>query len=223
MRVLGLDSAGTACSAGLWWDGELVSHTFARMHEGQAGSLMPMIASVMGKTRVQLLDIVAVTVGPGSFTGIRIGLAAARGIALAAGIKVGGITTLEAVAHAAGDMADEILLVALESKRAELFVQCFDCARAPINAPSSILPEILATRLPAGGICVAGDGRARVLEACMRAGRALRDLGGPDQPDAATVARLAADRMANGLPFLPPVPLYLRAPDVSGPKGRAPQ
>ncbi len=223
VKILGLDSAGTACSAGLWWDGALVSHAFAHMREGQAASLMPMIASVMHGANLQALDIVAVTVGPGSFTGIRIGLAAARGIALAAGIKVVGVTTLEAVAHAVDELVDQSLLVALESKRAELFVQCFDHRRAPITAPASIRPDALAQSLPEGRFTVVGDGRARAREACARVGRVLHALDGPDQPDGATVARLAADRLACGQPMLPPLPVYLRAPDVTLPGGRVPQ
>ncbi|MFO0997978.1 MAG: tRNA (adenosine(37)-N6)-threonylcarbamoyltransferase complex dimerization subunit type 1 TsaB [Alphaproteobacteria bacterium] len=215
--MLGLDSAGTACSAGLWWDDRLISQSFERMSEGQAESLIPMIASVMGTVSLRELDAVAVTVGPGSFTGIRIGLAAARGIALAAGIEVVGATTLEAVAHGVDVATDEILLVALESKRAELFVQCFDSGRTPITEPSSILPDALALNLPAGRLRAAGDGRGRAVAACGQAGRAIEVLCGPDQPQGATVARLAADRLGRGQPLLPAVPIYLRAPDVRAP------
>lgn len=223
MRVLGVDSAGTACSAALWWDGRLVAQSYRRMDEGQAASLIPMIAAVMESACARSLDAVAVTVGPGSFTGIRIGLAAALGIALAAAIKVVGLTTLEAVAHAADAATDECLLVALESKRAELFVQCFDSARSAITEPASVHPAALLQYLPDGSVCAAGDGRMRAVEACRQAGRVIRALNGPDQPHAATVARLAAVRMEQGQPLLPPVPFYLRAPDVRPPQSRSPR
>jgi tRNA threonylcarbamoyladenosine biosynthesis protein TsaB len=193
------------------------------MREGQAASLMPMISSVMRGTHFQSLDIVAVTVGPGSFTGIRIGLAAARGIALAAQIEVVGLTTLEAVAHGVDALVHQAVLVALESKRTELFVQCFDQRRAPTTAPASIHPDSLAQSLPEGCITVVGDGRARAREACARVGRILHSLDGADQPDGAIVARLAADRLARGQPMLPALPFYLRAPDVTVPGGRVPQ
>jgi tRNA threonylcarbamoyladenosine biosynthesis protein TsaB len=100
MRVLGLDSALTACSAALWQDGEILARRMEVMPRGQSEALMPMAVAVMGEADLAFeeLDRLGVTVGPGSFTGLRIGLAAARGMAVALRLPLVGVTTLEAVA-----------------------------------------------------------------------------------------------------------------------------
>jgi tRNA threonylcarbamoyladenosine biosynthesis protein TsaB len=103
MNLLAFDSAQAACSAAVRRDSTLAARRFARMERGHAEALMPMIVAVLADAGIGFpaLDAVAVTVGPGSYTGIRVGLAAAKGIALARGIPLIGVTTLEAVARAA--------------------------------------------------------------------------------------------------------------------------
>ena len=102
MIVLAIDTACSACSAALARDGVVVAARSEAMARGHAEALMPMVQAVMAEARIAWadLELVAVTNGPGSFTGLRTGLAAARGIALAQGIPVAGVTTLEAVAAA---------------------------------------------------------------------------------------------------------------------------
>ncbi|HEX7968463.1 MAG TPA: tRNA (adenosine(37)-N6)-threonylcarbamoyltransferase complex dimerization subunit type 1 TsaB, partial [Stellaceae bacterium] len=94
MSVLAFDSAGNGCSAAVLRDGQIAAHRFALMERGQAEALMPMIAAVLEEAAmpVEALDLIAVTVGPGAFTGLRIGLAAAQGLALASGVPALGIT-----------------------------------------------------------------------------------------------------------------------------------
>src|SRR3984957_2129291 len=93
MLILSLDSAGSGCSACIWRDGQVVAAAAESMQRGQDRRLMPLILEVMKKanTEFEALDRITVTRGPGSFTGLRIGLAAARGIGLAAGKPVIGI------------------------------------------------------------------------------------------------------------------------------------
>jgi tRNA threonylcarbamoyl adenosine modification protein YeaZ len=102
VSVLGLDATGSACSAALLRDDRALAHRFAAMERGQAEALVPMIASVLAEAAlpVAALDLIAVTVGPGAFTGVRIGLAAARGLALASGVPALGVTSFAAVAAA---------------------------------------------------------------------------------------------------------------------------
>jgi len=116
------------------------------------------------------LDAIAVTVGPGAFTGLRIGLAAARGMALAAGLPLVGVTTLEAVAHGVPRaQTGSNLLVALDSKRDDLYVQPFDTALAPLAPPAALLPAAigaaLARAVPPGRLGVVGDAADRALAA----------------------------------------------------------
>src|SRR5215470_1069032 len=93
--ILAFDCSGAACSAALWRRGALAAHRYRTMTRGHAEALMPMLAETVAQAgeTFHALTAVAVTVGPGAFTGIRIGLAAARGIGLAATIPVVGVTT----------------------------------------------------------------------------------------------------------------------------------
>ncbi len=227
MRILALDSACAAVSVVLWRDGGVAARRFKAMARGQDAALMPMVVSVLRDAGATFdrLDLVAVTVGPGSFTGLRTGLAAARGIALACGIPVLGVTTLEAVAYAAAVEAaslgapDAKLLVALETRRAEIYLQCFTPGLAPLTAPCAVLPENAAGALPAGKLFAAGDGTERLRDALAAAGKDVQFAAGPGLPDAATVAAMAADRWAAGdgadaARRGPPAPVYLHPPQA---------
>ena len=132
------------------------------MERGHAEALMPMIVAVLADAGIGFpaLGAVAVTIGPGSYTGIRVGLAAAKGIALARGIPLIGVTTLEAVARAARDQRPGApVLVVLETKRADLYVQGFAADLAPLAPPLAIAPD--AVRVPHGAL-IAGDGAPRI-------------------------------------------------------------
>lgn len=219
LTILALDAATASCSAALLSEGRIAARRFAPMATGHAQVLVPFVDAVMAESGISFtaLDHVAVTVGPGAFTGLRVGLAAARGIALAAGKPIGGVTTLEAVAHATASVArkDAILLVAIESKRPELFVQSFAADLSPLDAPASVMPEDLPRHVPAGAVVVAGDAAGRAAEALAAGGRDTKTLADATHPDASHVALVAADRLGAGTGLLPPRPLYLRAPDVT--------
>ena len=107
MKLLAFDTATTGCSAALFLGGRLAAHQAAAMARGQSEALMPMIAEVLAEGGCSYgdLDALAVTVGPGAFTGLRIGLSAARGLALALAVPCAGVTTLEAVARAVPETA----------------------------------------------------------------------------------------------------------------------
>ncbi len=215
-RVLAIDAALAACSAAVLVDGGVVAHRLEAMARGHAERLLPMVRETMAKAGLgfDALDLIAVTVGPGHFTGLRVGLAAAQGLALAVGRPLAGVTTLEAIAAAAPAGATP-LVVALESKRADLYLQVFVGGR-PFGVPAALTPEAFAaTKLPPGALALAGDGAARLEPVLAAAGRTIRRVG-PDAPDAATVARLAAGRHGTSA-ALAAAPLYLRPPDVTLP------
>lgn len=213
MKVLGFDCAGGACSAAVLVADGIVSRRFAVMERGQAEALLPMIAAVLGQARLKPgdLDLIAVTTGPGSFTGLRVALATARGLGLATGVPVAGVTCFDAVAAAVDPATLEAatLVVALESRRAELFLQCF----APtLREPALVAADDWAGFLPKGKLLLAGDGAPRL--AAGMANPAHRLVPGPGLSDAADVARIAARRWRVG-ECPPPRALYLRAPDTT--------
>ena len=217
MRVLALDAAAAAISAALLEDGRILAHRFEAMERGHAERLMPMVVAVMTGIPWSSLDAVAVSVGPGSFTGIRVGLAAARGIGLALRIPVVGVTTFEAVARAAPPPAPgRRPLVVIESKRRELYVQLLDERRRPLAEPEALAPEDIARYVGPGPILVVGDGAARVAAALSSAGLDASLASAPALPDAVRVAEAAFERLrVEGPPAHPARPLYLRSPDVT--------
>jgi tRNA threonylcarbamoyladenosine biosynthesis protein TsaB len=219
MNLLAIDCATSACSAALWLDGESGPARRAIMQRGHAEKLMPMVSEIMAEAALDFTDLqaIAVTTGPGAFTGIRIGLSAARGFALAAGLPVIGVTTLEAVA-AAQDHRDSMLLVALDSKRDDIYVQLFGADGVAQGEPRSLPPAGMDAILPAGqSVALVGDMADVVMRAQPPRVPPLLRLAGPDLPDATVIAGIAAGRFARQPPAPdapPPAPLYLRPPDA---------
>lgn len=223
MLVLALDAAMSACSAALWSNSRTLARIVRPMERGHAEALMPMVERVMaegGRTYAEL-DLVAATVGPGAFTGIRIGLAAARGIALAAQKPCAGVTTLEVLAAAAQVAHKGAVLAAVESRRTDVFVQAFDGSGVPLGEAAALPPEGLAEFVRAHslapGFVLAGDGAARAAAALARAGLEAAICESASVPDPVLVAAIAAARHGQAS-ALAPKPFYLRAPDVTFPK-----
>src|SRR5215467_14467861 len=164
--VLAFDVAGlgfsVAVAAG---DSVLCAERIATLH-GQAEALLPMVDAAMRSAGLpaSALDLIATTIGPGSFTGIRVGLAAARGIALASGARLTGMTGFEAV-FAALPALDGFLLVALESRREDLYIQLFDRTCGPLGdaiaAMPEILPDVIGKTVGGAPLLVAGDAAPR--------------------------------------------------------------
>ncbi|MBR9972963.1 tRNA (adenosine(37)-N6)-threonylcarbamoyltransferase complex dimerization subunit type 1 TsaB [Magnetospirillum sulfuroxidans] len=214
MLILALDSAGSACSSALWRDGVVVARRFAAMARGQSEALIPMVQAVMDEAGCAFgqVDLLAVSVGPGAFTGIRIGLSAARALALAAAKPLAGIATTEAIAAAipAGERQDHTVMVVVDSRRAELWVQVFSADLVALGPIQALLPEQAALAVSASGpVILAGDGAAQV--AHLLPGARLASTDG--FVDAVQVAQLAAARWPAGV--LAPEPLYLRPADVT--------
>ncbi|ARJ66353.1 tRNA N6-adenosine(37)-N6-threonylcarbamoyltransferase complex dimerization subunit TsaB [Magnetospirillum sp. ME-1] len=220
MIILAMDSSTSACSAALWSEGRVLAGRLSPMARGQSEALMPMVAGVMAEAGLSFADLglLAVTVGPGAFTGLRIGLAAARGLALASGLPLAGVATPAAVA--AGISGEERrgrnLLVVLESRRDEKWMQLFDSELNPLSDIRA-LPPSQAGELAAGPVLVAGDA-APLVQPHLPQGVVATAAG---YPDAGVVAALAAHQWAQGR-SLPPEPLYLRDADVTLPGQSAP-
>jgi tRNA threonylcarbamoyladenosine biosynthesis protein TsaB len=226
--LLAIDTAGSACSAALARGGSVVAAESRQMRHGHGEALLPMIDRVTAAAGLPpaRLDAVAAATGPGGFTGIRVGLAAAHGIALATGARLIGIASFVAVASLMGEAGGGACLVALDSRREDLYVQLF--ARSdgqPLAEPAAVLPAaladyLLAAKLPPNTpLLIAGD-------AAAAAAAALEAWNGvtvaPDSaPDALGVAVAALRVVREGAVIAPARPLYLRPPDVTLPR-RAP-
>ena len=213
MRILAFDTSLSACSAAVWQDGKILSHRFEVMERGQSEALLPMIEAVMleAKMDFKTLDLIGTTVGPGAFTGLRIGLAAARAISLGSKVPVAGISTLEALGYAipVADRAGRDIVAVVDSKREDVFVQRFDAALNALGPIETLSPDMVFADLSHPVIAV-GNGLSKV-GACPS--HVVLAQASPF-PDASLVAALVADRHLRGA-TLPPGPLYLRAADTT--------
>jgi tRNA threonylcarbamoyladenosine biosynthesis protein TsaB len=216
--ALALDAAGLACSVAVAVR-DVIAYT-ERVEEphGQTERLLPMADRALSRAGLSpaVLDLVAVTVGPGSFTGIRVGLAAARGIALATGARLIGVTSFDAVA-ATHAKRGRFLLVALESRRESLFVQFFGPHCDPIGEPAAIVPAELgdAVNATAGStpLLIAGDAARRV--AVLLSSRAETTVLNDSPPDAVGALRAALWRSRFSEQNNAARPVYLRSPGVT--------
>ncbi|NIA72536.1 tRNA (adenosine(37)-N6)-threonylcarbamoyltransferase complex dimerization subunit type 1 TsaB, partial [Pelagibius litoralis] len=197
--ILAMDAAGGACSVALWASGGLVARRFSAMARGQSERLVPMIAEVVAEWggSFETLDALAVTTGPGGFTGVRIGLATARGLALARRLPLLGISSFEvsAAASTAAEREGRKVAAMIDSKRSDVFLQCFDAALRPLGPPGEVARARLADAVPAGPLLLTGDAAASGLaglRAVGRGGAAVAAAAGA--ADAAVLAARAALR-----------------------------
>jgi tRNA threonylcarbamoyladenosine biosynthesis protein TsaB len=212
--LLAIESSGAGCSAALWRTDRVIAVRRQALTRGHAAVLLPLVRDTMAAAGLawRALAAIAVTVGPGSFTGIRVGLAAARGLGLALELPVLGVSSFEVVAAGvpASARGDAGVVVLIDSGRASRFVQAFDAALVPCGPPAAVELDRLAAALPPPPALVVAAGAP---PAAALAGRPVIVAA----PDAAALAELAAARRAAGAGFLPPRPLYLRSPDAALP------
>lgn len=217
MRVLAIDTALEACSAAVL-DTEragIIARESLTMQRGHAEALMPLIKRVMDRAgfAYTTLDRVAVTIGPGSFTGLRVGIAAARGIALAAGKPAVGLSTLATYATPLIAADDTLPVVAaIDARHDHVYLQVFGPGGRTLVAPRiAPLREAVRAAANSGAPRIVGTA-ANLLAAAWpldeREPRAVEQRGAPDID---WVAQLGAAAPETGVS---PRPLYLKAPDA---------
>lgn len=211
MLILALDSALLRCSVGLVRGAELLVAMELDAARGQAAALPGMVQRVLASSgfRPGALDLVAVTVGPGSFTGIRAGLALAHGIALAAGAPVVGVTVGEALVDALPFLGTRRLWTAIDSRRERIFLE---------HDGVAVACGLEALPMPVGPVAVGGDASVAVA-ARLAARDADVMLTDARFPAPRHVAMVAARRHTGALPPRPAQPLYVDAPEARLPAG----
>lgn len=199
MRHLVIDSASEACSVALIEAGAVVDHRHLVIGRGHAERLVPLIADLADGGRA---DMIVAGCGPGSFAGVRIGIAAARALALGWRVPVSGFSTLALVAASAADAiaAAGGALVVMEGGHGQWFVQPFAADLSPRSAFRSLLPG---DAVLLGDELVVGN-RAEPFVTLRGSGRALAML-----PDARSFLRLPTAALIDR-----PSPVYGRAPDA---------
>ena len=212
MKILALDSATSHCSIALCDDGRRIVDD--RIPEGASqGDRVPSIVAAMldeAELRIDDLDRLAVTIGPGRFTGLRAGLGFMRGLSLASGVPLIGVTTLEALQPSAACTGDEIAVAVIDSKRAELFFQLFDARGAALTAAFALRPDALAQRVQVHPRIVVVGEQAQMVAAFL--GSTARAV--ECHVDAFDVAAIAAGRTPTPTP---PGPLYIHPPATTAP------
>jgi tRNA threonylcarbamoyladenosine biosynthesis protein TsaB len=231
MNVLAFDTCLSACSVAVLTSARearsgavapAITGRYQEMARGHAEALMPMIGAAMGEAGLAYANLnrIAVTVGPGTFTGVRIGIAAARGLALAIGCPVVSLTSFAALAWAAQgkDNAPGALAVCIDARREEVYVQVLATPDQALSAPA-VLPVEDAARLHQGmALTAIGSGAQRLVEAAARQGRIIRLGNAPELPDAAAFIEIAAGLTPSATP---PSPLYLRPADAKPQLGKS--
>jgi tRNA threonylcarbamoyl adenosine modification protein YeaZ len=209
--VLGFDTSAAQCAAALLSGGRIVAARAEAMGRGQAERLMPLLEEILSEAGMGWADLSAIGVGtgPGNFTGIRISVSAARGLALGLGVPAIGISGFQALAFGqAGPV-----LAALPAPRGELYLQVIaqgEGRDAPIRcAPDALPPELAGSGLP----CI---GAQAPDIAALTGGAALP----APLPPAEAIARAAAARMDQPRPR--PAPLYVRPADAAPPSDPPP-
>jgi len=219
--ILGIDTATHGCSVALVDDhGRCLGARAAEMARGQSEALAPMMQAVLDEAGIDFSTVaaVAVTRGPGAFTGLRIGLAAARASALAAAIPCLGITTFDVLMRQAKPFVPNgaATLIAIETKREDVYVQVFDQNGQVLRDAAAMLPNSVPAWLGAlDQVCLAGDAAPRLAAPmCMHVDAKL--LAATTLPNAESVAALGFHVLGAPETALPD-PIYLRAPDVTMP------
>lgn len=222
MRILAIDTALGACSACVLDLGEPVplAREQVAMERGHAEALMPLIERVMNGVEggFSSLDRVAVTVGPGSYTGLRVGISAARAIALAAGIPAVGVTTLAAVAAPLiGREPGRVIAAALDAKHGQVWFQALSSEGKQLVSVRQVNYRDAARAIGAGPVSLVGSAALAVANEAWAIGLDALVIDDAKAPDITWVARLGllADPAS-----APPRPLYLKEPETT-PQDRA--
>lgn len=201
--LLAFDTATARVSVAVHDGSTVVAEQVSEQSMKHGENLAPLLASALASVGASMADVTAigVGVGPGPFTGLRVGLVTARTLGLALDVPVHGVCTLDVLAAeaiASGAVLGEFV-VATDARRKEVYLASYDATGARVGGPDVLRPADAATSRPAVG------------EGAVLYPAAFPHALGPQQPSAGWLARLV---VAGSVPLLDPEPLYLRRPDA---------
>jgi tRNA threonylcarbamoyl adenosine modification protein YeaZ len=224
MRLLAIDTALGACAACVMAGGEMVAREELAIERGHAEALLPLVERVMAASGAgfSAIERVAVTVGPGSFTGLRVGVSAARALGLALGVPVVGVSTLAAYcAPMLGREAGRMAAAAIDARHGMVYFQAFSAQGALITSARQVSIKDAVRQVGAGPVSLAGSGAGLVAQEAWAIGLDAVIVETRPAPDLAWVARLGALADPEAAPARP---LYLRAPEAQAQEhGRLPR
>ena len=227
--MLGIDSATSVCSVALVQGDKTIGAITKKMSRGQAEELLVMVDDVLKKANITPtnIDCVAVSVGPGSFTGLRIGLSAARGLALSISRPCIGVSTFEVtVGTIIADsenykniLGQKKILIAIETRREDIYAQLFDENFLPLSNGAALHEDELVKIVGpyTEELVVVGDGAPRAIEMLKNNGINLAAINPNFEHSAAAVCEIAKNKYSKGMDVSPPKPLYLRPPEAKIP------
>ena len=210
MLLLALDTATPAVTVALH-DGTSVIAASSQVDARRHGELLlPAVDRVLAEagTGLDAVTGVVVGIGPGPYTGLRVGLMTADTFGLALGVPVHGVCTLDGLAYAA-EVEDGPFVVATDARRKEVYWARYSDSRTRVTEPSVDRPADIADQV--AGLPAVGAGALLYPDT-------FPDARGPEHVSAAALAALAAERLAAGVELPAPRPLYLRRPDAQVPK-----
>jgi tRNA threonylcarbamoyladenosine biosynthesis protein TsaB len=217
MNILALDTSMGACSAAVLRTdgrGRRLHTLLVEMPRGHAEALMPMVEEVLAEAEIEArdIDLIAATVGPGSFTGVRIAIAAARGLALVTDAKLYGTDSLTVIARAARTEGIEgPFAVAADARRGMVYLGLYDADGNKLQGPLLIAPDDAIRLLPPTFRLAVGSGAPLLAEAAAAQGAAIETTLLALQPSAEALAEIAL-QAGETTEILRP--LYLRPPDA---------
>ncbi|MGH7280006.1 MAG: tRNA (adenosine(37)-N6)-threonylcarbamoyltransferase complex dimerization subunit type 1 TsaB [Polyangiaceae bacterium] len=212
MKLAAIETSTPIGSVALFENGELVLETEERASNAHGESIVATLAALLEKAKWKARDVErwAVGVGPGSFTGTRIGVSTVKGIAIASGAEVVGVSAFDAVRHGVEIAEGETVAIFLDAQRGEVFVQS-TCIKAPIFAAISQVPDLVASWSIERLVAI-GEGAKLVDLSSCRSARIV--AGAPhDIPHARALAQIAMMRTPTPVDLLEP--LYVRPPDIT--------
>lgn len=218
MRVIAVDTAAPVLGVAVWADGRVASRS-ARVVRGGEALLAPWIAEVCAEVGAipSDLDGVVVSTGPGAFTGLRVGVATASGLAVALGVPVLAVGSLEARARASGLGAP--VLAWLDARKGRAYAAAFDERGRVLHEPADVAPEVAVGWMAPGFVAV-GEGALVWREHVIAAGGTV--AADADAPPVRSMATWGAEQLAAGVggDAGALAPRYVRAPDAVPGKGR---
>ena len=219
MNILFFDAASSVCSAAIFADGVVIAKNQKLITNQHAEILVSMIEQILSDVKMDYsdLNLISTTIGPGSFTGIRIGLATARGLSLACNIPLIGVTNFEVLAYAVEriDRVGRRILVILETKRDDFYTCVYSEQLDLINGPMAIEGDALEKLSDPGRTIVLGDGVKRAMPFFPCSGTTLIRQKTRKNIAFQVIADLVNDRFKLGAKLEKPAPMYINPPNIN--------